>query len=162
MAGMMTMRSGNPALTADTFAKYRAFPGAEQMTLGGTVNKTALSLGILLVAASYIWNRGPADPSLGAWIMVSVVAGLVIALVTVFKPTFASYTTPAYAAVEGVALGGISVVFEARYPGIVSQAVFLTFGTSARCLWRIGPARSGLRLQARRGGGDGRDRTSTF
>ena len=89
MAGVMTMRSGNPALTADTFAKYRAVPGAEQMTLGGTVNKTALSLVILLVAASYVWNRGAADPSLGAWIMVSVVAGLVVALVTVFKQTWA-------------------------------------------------------------------------
>ena len=50
-------------------------------------------------------------------------------MVTVFKQTLAPYTTPIYAALEGVALGGISVVFEARYPGIVSQAVFLTFGT---------------------------------
>jgi uncharacterized YccA/Bax inhibitor family protein len=129
MASAMTMRSGNPALTADTFAKYRAVPGAERMTLGGTVNKTALSLVILLVAASYVWNRGAADPSLGAWIMVSVVAGLVVALVTVFKQTWAPFTTPVYAVLEGVALGGISVVFQARYPGIVSQAVFLTFGT---------------------------------
>jgi uncharacterized YccA/Bax inhibitor family protein len=129
MAGAMTMRSGNPALSADTFAKYRTLPGAEQMTLGGTVNKTGLSLFILLVAASYIWNRGAEDPALGAWIMVSVIAGLVVALVTMFKQTLAPYTTPVYAAVEGVALGGISVIFEARYPGIVSQAVFLTFGT---------------------------------
>src|SRR5688500_16774665 len=129
MAGVMTMRSGNPALTADTFAKYRAVPDAERMTLSGTVNKTALSLVILLAAASFLWNRGAADPGLGAWIMVSVVAGLVVALVTTFKQTLAPYTTPVYAALEGVALGGISVVFEARYPGIVSQAVFLTFGT---------------------------------
>ena len=42
MASAMTMRSGNPALTADTFAKYREVPGAERMTLGGTVNKTAV------------------------------------------------------------------------------------------------------------------------
>jgi uncharacterized YccA/Bax inhibitor family protein len=129
MAGVMTMRSGNPALTADTFATYRAAPGSEAMTVGGTVNKTALALAILLVTASFVWNRGPADPSLGAWIMVSVVAGLVVALVTVFKHAWAPYTTPVYAALEGIALGGISVVFEARYPGIVSQAVFLTFGT---------------------------------
>ena len=59
----------------------------------------------------------------------SVVAGLIVAMVTVFKQTLAPYTTPIYAALEGVALGGISVIFEARYPGIVSQAVFLTFGT---------------------------------
>ena len=54
MAGMMTMRSGNPALTADTFAKYRTVPGAEQMTLGGTVNKTALSLVILLIVVEFL------------------------------------------------------------------------------------------------------------
>ena len=30
---------------------------------------------------------------------------------------------------EGLALGGISFIFEQQYPGIVSQAIFLTFGT---------------------------------
>ena len=129
MAGVMTMRSGNPALSADTFAKYRAVAGAEQMTLGGTVNKTALSLVILLVAASYVWNRGADDPSLGAWIMVSVRGGARRRHGDRFKQKCAPYTTPVYAALEGVALGGISVVFEAMNPGIVSQAVFLTFGT---------------------------------
>ena len=37
------MRSGNPALTTDTFSRAPAMPGTETMTLGGTVNK-ALSL----------------------------------------------------------------------------------------------------------------------
>ena len=87
MASTIPMRSGNPALTADTFAKYRAFPGAEQMTLAGTVNKTAISLVILLVAASYVWNRGATDPTLGAWVIGSVLAGFVVALITVFKQT---------------------------------------------------------------------------
>ena len=35
MAGVMSVRSGNPALSADTFAKYRASPGVEQMTHQG-------------------------------------------------------------------------------------------------------------------------------
>ena len=39
--------------------------------------------------------------------------------------------TPAYAALEGLLLGGVSVGFEAQYPGLVSQAVFLTFGVLA-------------------------------
>jgi len=144
MAGMTTMRSGNPALTADTFAKPWGVSEAERMTLGGTVNKTALSLGILLVAASYVWNRGASEPSLGVWVTVSVVAGAIVALATVFKQTWAPYTTPLYAALEGVALGGISVVFEARYPGIVSQAVFLTFGTLGALLlaYRSGAIRA--------------------
>jgi len=123
------MRSGNPALGADTFLRAPSVSGAEPMTLGGTVNKTALSLFILLITAGYVWNRGANDPALPMWILGSVIAGFILALVTVFKKTWAPMTTPAYAAVEGVALGGISVVFESHYPGIVSQAVFLTFGT---------------------------------
>jgi uncharacterized YccA/Bax inhibitor family protein len=144
MAGALTMRSGNPALTADTFGRIGAIPGGESMSLTGTVNKTGLSLVILLVTASYMWNRGAADPSLGAWIMVSVVAGFVVALITIFKQTLARYTTPLYAALEGVALGGISVVFEARFPGIVSQAIFLTFGTLGALLiaYRTGVIRA--------------------
>jgi uncharacterized YccA/Bax inhibitor family protein len=38
-------------------------------------------------------------------------------------------TSPIYALLEGLALGGISAVFELRYPGIGIQAVSLTFGT---------------------------------
>ena len=116
-------------------------PGAERMTLGGTVNKTALSLFILLIAASYIWNRGAADPALPLWVMGGVIGGLIVAVATAFKKTWAPVTTPLYAALEGVALGGISVIFESRYPGIVSQAVFLTFGTLAALLLAY---RSGL------------------
>jgi len=126
---MISMRSGNPALTAKTFTNFRAVPLTDRMTLQGTVNKTALSLVILLVAAAFVWNRGLANPDIGLWIGVSVVGALVVALVTTFKPVVAPYTTPLYAILQGAALGGISVGFEVRYPGIVSQAVFLTFGT---------------------------------
>ena len=129
MAGHLTMRSGNPALTADTFGTFPAVAGDEAMTIAGTVNKTALSLVILLVAASYVWSRGAADPSLWTFTLIGVIGGLLVAMATIFKQTWAPYTTPLYAGLEGLALGGISVVFETTYPGIVSQAVFLTFGT---------------------------------
>ena len=135
------MRSGNPALHADTFSRAPALPGVQQMTLGGTVNKTALSLFILLIAASYVWNRGAEDPALPLWIIGGVVGGLIMAIATMVKKTWAPVTTPAYAALEGVALGGISVIFESMYPGLVSQAVFLTFGTLAALLLAY---RSGL------------------
>jgi uncharacterized YccA/Bax inhibitor family protein len=141
MASTVPMRSGNPALHADTFARAPAMPGAEQMTLGGTVNKTGLSLFILLIAASYIWNRGATDPALPVWVFGSVIGGFIVAIATTFKKTWAPITTPVYAALEGVALGGISVIFESQYPGIVSQAVFLTFGTLAALLLAY---RSGL------------------
>jgi len=54
---------------------------------------------------------------------------LVLGLVTIFVKTWAPVTSPLYAVCEGLALGGISAMFEAQYPGIVIQAVALTFGT---------------------------------
>ena len=43
-----------------------------------------------------------------------------------------------YAALEGAALGGISYIMEQQYPGIVSQAVFLTSGGHANNVNRHG------------------------
>src|SRR5215470_20037649 len=129
MSQPMPMRSGNPVLSDDTFRGTRAAYGEEAMTLQGTVNKTALALAVLMAAAAYTWNLGRADPRVAVLTMVGVFGGLVMALATSFRPPWAPITTPIYAALEGLALGGISVAFERRYPGLVSQAVFLTFGT---------------------------------
>ncbi|HYC56879.1 MAG TPA: Bax inhibitor-1/YccA family protein [Candidatus Binatia bacterium] len=135
------MRSGNPALGEETFRLPRVASG-DAMTVGGTVNKTALSLLLLLATAAYTWNLGlRGDPMVHTLTMVGVVGGLITALVTVFKKEWAPVTAPGYALLEGLALGGISVAFEARYPGIVSQAVFLTFGTLGALLMAY---RSGL------------------
>jgi uncharacterized YccA/Bax inhibitor family protein len=58
-----------------------------------------------------------------------LLGGFVVALVTVFKKNWAMVTAPIYALLEGLVLGALSAVFEARFPGIVIQAVGLTFGT---------------------------------
>ncbi len=141
MATTLAMRSGNPALTAETFGGLPRTIGDEAMTIQGTVNKTALALLILLVAATYTWNLGVGDPRVPVFMMVGVFGGLIAAMATIFKPTWAPVSTPVYAALEGLALGGISATFEARYPGLVSQAVFLTFGTLGALLMAY---RSGL------------------
>jgi uncharacterized YccA/Bax inhibitor family protein len=139
MASHLSLRSGNPALTADSFREFGVV-SSEAMTVGGTVNKTALSLLILIVTASFTWNQS-GEGSLSGWTLAGVIGGLLVAVVTVFKKQWAPITTPLYAALEGLALGGISAVFELRYPGIVSQAVFLTFGTLGALLLAY---RSGL------------------
>jgi uncharacterized YccA/Bax inhibitor family protein len=54
--------------------------------------------------------------------------GFVIAMVTVFKQTWAPITAPVYALCQGLFLGGISAIFERAYPGIAIQAISLTFG----------------------------------
>ncbi|MFW6248813.1 MAG: Bax inhibitor-1/YccA family membrane protein, partial [Bacteroidota bacterium] len=48
---------------------------------------------------------------------------------TIFKKTWSPITVPIYSVLEGLFLGSISAIFESRFPGIVMQAVSLTFGT---------------------------------
>jgi uncharacterized YccA/Bax inhibitor family protein len=131
MAAHLAMKSGNPVLTEETFRRERTLPGTETMTIAGTVNKTAIVLAILFAMALFSWNQGP---TAGGLILVGAIGGLIVALVTVWKQAWAPVTTPIYAAFEGLALGGISAAFESRFPGIVSQAIFLTFGTLAALL----------------------------
>ena len=52
-----------------------------------------------------------------------------LALVTIFVKKASPYTAPLYALCEGLVLGGISAFYEVKFPGIVVQAVGLTFGT---------------------------------
>ena len=141
MSAHLALRSGNPALRADTFTRVPPVAGHEAMTIGGTVNKTAMSLVILFAAAMYVWGRGAAGDLPMGWVIGGFIGGFVVAIATAFKQTWAPYTTPLYAALEGLALGGISYLFEQSYPGIVAQAVFLTFGTLGALLFAY---RSGI------------------
>jgi uncharacterized YccA/Bax inhibitor family protein len=96
------------------------------------VNRTGISLLILLAAAALVWNQDGATA--GVFILLGLIGGLVTALVTTFKNTWAPFSTPVYAAFEGLLLGGISAMYEARFPGLVINAVALTFGTLAALL----------------------------
>ena len=130
------MRSGNPVLGENTFLDVgsgRVVQNDSQaMSLNGTVNKTGLMLLLLVGAAAFTWSKftGPESlPQVTPWLMTGAIGGLIVALITIFKKTWAPVTAPAYAVLEGLFLGGISAMFEARFPGIVMQAVVLTFGT---------------------------------
>lgn len=93
------------------------------MTLEGAVNKTAIGLFLIMTAAYFTWTN-PSPP-----IMIGgAIGGFVMALVTIFKKTWAPFTVPIYAILEGLFLGGISRFFEDRFPGIASQAIILTLG----------------------------------
>jgi uncharacterized YccA/Bax inhibitor family protein len=63
------------------------------------------------------------------WMYGGLIGGLVFAVITIFKKTWAPYTAPVYAILEGLVIGGISAYAESQFKGIVFQAVALTFGT---------------------------------
>lgn len=121
------MRSGNPTLTAKTFTSQADI--GERMTLRGAVNKTFLMLVIVVLGASIAWNEFAATGAPPAWAWWGSIVGFVLGLVITFRRTSAPTLAPFYALAQGVTLGAISAIFETRYPGIVPQAVGLTFGT---------------------------------
>ncbi len=127
------MRSSNPTLNDKVFESERSLVGAQPMTIAGTVNKTSMLLALVVVPAVYTWTlffKNPENPAaVFPWMFGGLVAGFVLALVTVFKHAWAPVTAPLYAVAEGLLLGGLSAIFEAQFPGIVIQAVGLTFGT---------------------------------
>ena len=116
-------RSGNPALSKRTFNNLKSTTG-EVMTLDGTVNKTAMSLAILLFAAYYTYSNAIMD-----YVLIGLIGGFIVALVTIFKKEWSPITVPIYAVLEGLYLGGVSKMFGNMFePGIVPQAICLTSG----------------------------------
>jgi uncharacterized YccA/Bax inhibitor family protein len=123
-------RTSNPALNEKAFRGEIAV-GGEAMSLQGTVNKTGLLLLCVVITSAWTWGLAH-SPTPGAaipWMVGGVFGGMVTALVTIFKRSWAPITAPLYALLEGLALGGISAMFERSYPGIAIEAIGLTFAT---------------------------------
>ena len=127
------MRTANPALNSKTFTDVAILSDPSRiMTIQGTVNKTLLMLTLVLIPASWTWNMffNSGNPQvIMPWLFGGVFGGFIVALITIFKKQWSPITAPMYSVLEGLALGGISAFFEARFPGVVIQAVALTFGT---------------------------------
>lgn len=127
------MPSSNPALNARTFqGLYAREVGAERMTLQGTVAKTGVLLLCVAITALLAWVQLALYGAAVFYplLLVGFIGGFIVAIITVFKKQWAPVTAPLYALLEGLALGAISVVFEAVYNGIVLQAFLLTFGVA--------------------------------
>ena len=132
------MRTANPALSTKTFGGFvNIRPSATSMSISGSANKTAIFLAMALVAATVPWRLffKTGEPSvLLPYLIGGMVVGLVAGFVTIFKKEWAMVTGSLYAVAQGCALGAVSALFELKYPGIVLQAVGLTFGTLAALL----------------------------
>ena len=106
----------------------------QEMTVSGTINKTAILFLILCGSAMVTWWMAFS----GMNAMLPTIGGAIVALILVviaaFKPQASPYLAPGYALFEGLFIGGISAIFEAMYPGIVLNAVGATLVTFLVCL----------------------------
>lgn len=122
------MRTANPALNENTFADARG--AANAMSISGTVNKTAILLALVACGAAYTWNLFRQSPeSTMPWMLGGAIGGFIVCMVTIFKKEWSPFTAPLYSVLEGLFLGALSAFYEARFQGIVMQAIVLTFGT---------------------------------
>lgn len=132
----MALRSRNPVLRDKVFQNLHAT--GEPMTINGTLTRTGLLLVLMLITGAWTWNRFmtvAASGNMAAGVDAvqpffwgGLIVGFILAMVCAFKPRWTPVTAPLYAIAEGTFLGAISAMFEARYHGIVLQAVLATIG----------------------------------
>ncbi|AYO55625.1 MULTISPECIES: Bax inhibitor-1/YccA family protein [Acinetobacter] len=123
------MQSNNPILSrAETYADYEqpmTIQGAIQKSVLLTVIAAVLGLGIFFYCMLTL-NAGIAVASA----IVGAVGGLILGLITTFKPNTARVLAIPYAFFEGAFLGGVSVIFQMKFPGVPLQALLATFVTT--------------------------------
>ena len=97
-----------------------------RMTYDDVIVKTGglLALVVVMGAVNWFLLGGNLVATFGG-----LIVGLVLGLVNAFKREPSPALIAGYAAAEGLFLGGISMVFEVLYPGIVLQAVLATGAT---------------------------------
>ncbi len=140
------MQSSNPVLTRG----YAAMPGSKgvarpeyvepqtleetyaapaasslqtgRMTMEDVVIRTSILFAVLVTVGGFAWasNLG------GGVAMIGFLGAFVVGMINTFSQKVRPALAIAYAALEGLALGVISHVYESAYPGIISQAIIGT------------------------------------
>jgi uncharacterized YccA/Bax inhibitor family protein len=101
-----------------------------RMTIDDVVVKTGLMFAILLPLAAFNFWQQNALLTIGG-----AIVGLVLALIVSFKQSTNAALILSYAAAEGLFLGGISALFEQKWPGIVPQAILGTVAVFTAALF---------------------------
>ena len=111
-----------------------------RMTIEDVVAKTGFLFTILVVVGALAWSLNLG----GLGLIVGFLGGFILAMVISFSKNIKPGLVVTYAALQGLALGSISKVYETIQPGIVSQAVIGTIAAFAGVLvmYRYGTLRA--------------------
>ena len=121
-----TFRSGNPTLSSKVFENLERPKNGpllrdDVMTIQGTVDKTGISLALLIFAGYFAYV-----PDGFLFMIAGGLGGFIVAIITVIKKTWAPITVPLYAMLEGLLLGSVSYMYGQMFEGIVLNAIILT------------------------------------
>jgi uncharacterized YccA/Bax inhibitor family protein len=120
----MAVQTATATELQDMYNRPAAGPvQADRMTVEDTVMKSAIAFGVLVVGAVAGWALGATMPAL---VFGAAIIGFILAMVNIFKKEPSAPLILAYAAAQGVFVGGISYIFEQTWSGVVLQAVVAT------------------------------------
>ncbi len=122
------MKSSNPLLRDSILEQTYALT-ERPMTIGGTMNKLMiLSLIMICAAAAVYYQFSLKHFDFVNMLMIGgIIVGFISVILIAFKQNWTPYIAPVYAFSQGAVLSGISCFFEASLPGIVIQAISMTF-----------------------------------
>ncbi len=122
-------------MTSNPMTQSNIYEGAvldsQPMTVSGAVNKTIALLLVTFAVGAFSWVQA-FNGYMDKVIMLmwgGIIAGLILAIVMRFKPQNAKVLSLAYAVCEGLAIGGLSAMYEMQLKGIVANAALITFLT---------------------------------
>jgi uncharacterized YccA/Bax inhibitor family protein len=134
---MSLFKSGNPTLSEKRFKDTvldEVVTHENAMTINGTLQKFGFLFLMTMGTAFYSWKEYVDGGNVMPLILTGAIGGLVVAIVLMFKKEWSPFLAPAYALLEGLFVGAISAYYNAAFseqaPGIVINAVGLTFGTA--------------------------------
>ena len=96
------------------------------MTIDDVITKSAITMGVLVLAAAVTFMFLPVSMIMPA-VIVSALVGFVTVLFVSLRRRVNPAAVLAYSVIEGVFIGAFSKLLETLYNGIVVQAIFATF-----------------------------------
>lgn len=125
---MAIFKSSNPALQEKTFQGtiLEGVSTGEEMTVKGTMNKFGVLMLLMIASTLLAWDQYYKGSDPMPLMLIGVFGGLGLALLMMFKKTWAPVLAPAYAILQGLFVGSVSAMYDHLYPGLPTQAVALT------------------------------------